>query len=335
MSITHIHSFLVSPGKSDETHSKVPGATVGIGEVPILTKLYRDVHEECNIDIVFEPTDGRQENARRDLFLKYAEAPTLDRGSAIAGELEAVTTHRSGMGLLFLIAGDDKRKRLIMARFPADQGVVADLLGKGKINIEFLERVFMKSAKAYKCVVYGGPLTEGSFWKGKAVDKQIEGPRELSNYWIGDFLKSVFATNAKVGTKRLALALRKALHDATDLETKSQLLSTATLLRGRDGTVVSPDRIAPELHLSDQASNLFRASFQRPELFSESFHFDVEEFDKFVPYRSLELDNGAVLIAEDERFDEIFSREALPDRPDASRFTTTGRIVNENLRRTK
>jgi putative GTP pyrophosphokinase len=60
------------------------------------------------------------------------------------------TTHRSGLGLLFLVTGeDDGETKIVVSRFPADSGVLAEEKGKG-LTVEFLERIFMKGAKSYK-----------------------------------------------------------------------------------------------------------------------------------------------------------------------------------------
>ena len=67
----------------------------------------------------------------------------------------------------------------------------------------------------------------------------------------------------------------------------------------------------------------------------ETFEFDREEFQRHVPYRAVELDNGGVMIAEDGRFGQVFRREEA-DMPEGRvRYVTEGRVVNEQLRRQK
>lgn len=47
----------------------------------------------------------------------------------------------------------------------------------------------MKNAYSYKAVVYQHTSLTNGFWTGRAVDKQIESrEREVSQYWINDFL---------------------------------------------------------------------------------------------------------------------------------------------------
>src|ERR1041384_7754219 len=132
---------------------------------------------------------------------------TIPRGRLIANRLQAVSTHRSGLGLLFLMKGDvNGEHRLVISRFPADQGVIAEEHAE-RLSVEFVERVFMKSAKAYKSVMYSAETPEDGYWQGRAVYLQISGPRELSDYWIREFLISELRTTGPAGTKRLAIAI--------------------------------------------------------------------------------------------------------------------------------
>ena len=53
----------------------------------------------------------------------------------------------------------------------------------------------MKSATAYKAAVYTEKSLDSDFWKGRAVDKQINSSEtSISNYWIREFLESDFLT---------------------------------------------------------------------------------------------------------------------------------------------
>ena len=71
-----------------------------------------------------------------------------------------------------------------------------------------------------------------------------------------------------------------------------------------------------------------------PELISESFRFDATEFARHAHYRAVELDNGAMLMAEDSRFTEVFQAERLVGE-NRVRYTTEGEIVDQRFRKTK
>jgi len=157
--LAHIHTYLVHPRDKQE-------AQAGGTEVPLkgqlfdlLNEVYRKSDAECDIDIAFNPSgEGVQENAIRALVLQYLTQPNLENGLAIAGALKAVTTNRSGVGMLFLMAGEeDGDHKVVVSRFPADKGILAEEAEKG-LNVEFLERVFMKSDRSEAGEETFGPL---------------------------------------------------------------------------------------------------------------------------------------------------------------------------------
>lgn len=333
--IEGIHSFLVHPAKHEEQQPEIGGTTIlDAGSLrTMLQRIFDKAPSECTIDIVFRPdTDGRPSNPCRDLLLTYAQDPSIQNGRALAVCLQKVTTHRSGLGLLFLMKGTIGNKHtVVVSRFPADQGVVAEE-NQDQLSVEFIERIFMKSSKAYKSVFYSSDSFQGGFWVGRAIDRQISGPQEISNYWIREFLQSELKTTGPAGTKRLANALRDALRASRDLATKQELVSAATLMRSRDGTSQSTNQLLDKLGMTEQARVTVESVFPRKELMDEVFTFDREEFDRQVLYRSVELDNGAMLLAEDARFEEVFQPEELLESR-SIRFTTQGHIVNEDLRK--
>jgi hypothetical protein len=345
--ITRIHSFLVRPSKGVAPQPRIRGTRVPLeGKVfDLLAGLYDKAETDCKIDIVFRPNEaGEQINATRNVLMRYAEQSSIVTARSIAARLQSVTTRRSGFGLLFVVAGDHPHKRLMLSRFPADQGMIVEEKAGENIDVTFIERLFMKNAKAYKSVVYAGPLEEHAFWNGKAVDKQVD-IKELSDYWIGEFLDSTLRTTATAGTKRFAVAFRDAIRTATELPLKQDLLSAAQLVRGQDGHTISPEQIVRNMRLSNEAVNALGHAMRREEVMHETFQFDRSVFDQHIAYRSVELDNGAVLTADNANFDDIFrQRQLTASRPaphvegeapaaPPTEFTTVGRVVNQRLRR--
>ena len=53
----------------------------------------------------------------------------------------------------------------VMSRFPADSGILAEQTAK-TLNVQFLEKIFMKSATSYKSAVYTG-ASPSDFWEGR------------------------------------------------------------------------------------------------------------------------------------------------------------------------
>jgi hypothetical protein len=336
MPLERAHSFLVHPAKNEPEKPEIVGT-----EIPrrgslfgMLTGVFDRAPHECKIDIVFQPGPaGEQQNECRDLVVAYVLHSTIANGRLLASRLQSVTTRRSGLGLLFLMKGDvDDEQRLVISRFPADQGVIAEE-EEEHLSVQFVERIFMKSAKSYKSALYSSDSPERGFWEGRAVDRQVKGPRELPDYWIQEFLSSELRTTAAAGTKRFAVALRTATHNVGELAVKQELIAAASLLRGQQGRRGSARQIVEQLGLSPVATDAVRSAFPRADLMNEVFDFDREEFQAHAAYRAVGLDNGAMLIAEDTRFDQIFEREYIED--DHVRFTTQGRVLEEELRKEK
>jgi hypothetical protein len=161
----------------------------------MLQPLFDAAAEDCPHKIAFNSENGQQKNESRDAVITYIKNRDLTNGREIAKRLQSVTTHRSGLGLLFLITGEEKGEiKIVVSRFPADSGVLAEEKGKG-LTVEFLERIFMKSAKSYKAALYSGKSFTKDFWRGQAADKQVNSAESvIADYWIREFLLSDFLT---------------------------------------------------------------------------------------------------------------------------------------------
>ena len=242
MPIQNIHTYLVRPNKHSDTPPHINGTQVNLTEplFELLNRIYTRSDEECDIDITFCPTpDGKQKNSCRDLILDYMNNRSLAAGRAIARRSSKFSDGRSGLGLLFLIAGQEgPDHKLIVSRFPTDVAIYVDE-DSTKFTVEFLERVFMKNRASYKAVMYRDTSLQGGFWNGQATDRQLNGRAgELSNYWIVDFLASQFTVTAAAGTLRLARAMHDAARKA-EIEVKQEINAAAILARGLAGQMTS------------------------------------------------------------------------------------------------
>jgi hypothetical protein len=244
-----------------------------------------------------------------------------------------MTTQRSGLGLLFLMSGvDDGDSKLVLSRFPADQGILAEET-EDRLRVEFLEKVFMKSATAYKAAVYNWDGTKTGMWVGRAVDKQINNAQhDLADYWIRAFLASELKTTSATGTKRLAVALRTAINELSDANAKAEITAAVTLARSMGGRTTTATEFGKHFGFSDPVMAAIRKSIGYDELAEEQFRFDGEEFLKHIAFRSIELSNGGILSAEATRFDQVFRQEPIGES-DEIRVTTQGRIVDQRMRK--
>jgi hypothetical protein len=118
-----------------------------------------------------------------------------------------------------------------------------------------------------------------------------------------------------------------------DLDLKQELVATSRLLRGLDGQVISAAGVLDQLHLSREAVEAVGTAFARPELLGESFQFDAAEFDRHIQYRTVELDTGAMLMADDSQWDQVFSSVMIGK--DRRRYTAEGQVVDQRLKKTK
>ena len=72
----------------------------------------------------------------------------------------------------------------------------------------------------------------------------------------------------------------------------------------------------------------------------QSFSFDATEFGRHISYRMVELDTGAILMAEDAKFEDVFQaepvdRETIEQRNKVVRFSTEGEVVDQRYRKRK
>src|SRR5580658_6594945 len=129
MSITRIHSYLVHPSRGEKSAPVISGVVVPhTGKLfEMLERLDKDAERECDIDIVFRSAKAVQQNDCRDLLLTHLSKKDLQTGHDVASRLQAATDKRSGLGLLFLIIAKNQHgSRLMVSRFPAEPGVMAE-----------------------------------------------------------------------------------------------------------------------------------------------------------------------------------------------------------------
>jgi hypothetical protein len=333
---TKILSYLVPAGKGREEAEDLTGTAVPLSGslFSMLSAVFEKSEEECKVPIRFV-TAGSQQNDVRDEIRDLLKSPTLLRGKKLAERLGGVSTGKSGLGLLFLLLGQESgTHKLVLSRFPADQGVLAERK-KGALQVEFVERIFMKNAKTYKAALYKGKAIDSGFWNGHVVDRQIAASQDqVAHYWIRDFLRSDFMTTSKAGSKRLAVALKEATKTVDSLQTKQEILAAIALTRNFYGKTVSIRDLSTRLNLSAPARTAIENQVENEALLTDSFVLDSAEFQRNAAYATVELDQGAMLTAPADRFDECFTREQIPnvDNEERVRFTTEGRIVDEHLK---
>lgn len=336
MEIDLIHSFLIHPAKGQEEPAEIKGATVTSKSTHLykmLKQVYDAAGDECQHDISFSPDEaGNQTNVCRALIINYLKNRNLNTARKIAERLQAVTTNKSGLGLLFLLSGQkNSQSKIVISRFRADSGILAEEQEE-TLNVEYLERIFMKNAASYKAALYTGKSYDSDFWKGRAIDKQINSKESyISDYWIRDFLNSSFLTTGEAGTRRFADAIKKTMNNTSIPAIKDELTALCKLLPGKDGKVLNASQILKQHGISKTTQDLIKENFPREALFHESFKFISEELTKFIAFKTVELSNGGILTAETQKFDDIFQKETI--NGESVKFSTEGQIVDQRFRK--
>jgi hypothetical protein len=231
------------------------------------------------------------------------------------------------------MAGDHGlQKRLVVSRFPTDQAVLADLSSDG-LNVEFLEQVFIKRLSSYKALLVEHQVPKNGFWKGVATDRQAgQSGEHISEYWLKEFLDADFSETPAAGTRRLARALKDAVKANPSLSVKTEIAHASSLapaaLAGKSLTI---DEFCHHFGFSIAARETIKSQLPKPSLFGKKFQFDSSEFKVIAPYRTVEMNTGAILTAPSDSFEKVFRRETIGQDVE---YTTRGRVSDQRLART-
>lgn len=338
MKIDKILSFLTYPGRHVYDQPQISGAVIPKkGKLyTMLSSIFEKSDTDCNIPIIFLPEKDQQHNQVRDGIVKLMESKSIDDGRILSERLQLATTEKSGMGLLFITIGrQGNDAKIVISRFPADEGIVAERHSK-TLKVEFVEEVFLKSAYSYKSALYKCTFPHPDLWTGFVVDKQVNhGAKEVAAYWINNFLQSDFQTTPRAGTKRLAIALRDAIAKTDDVSVKHEITSSAKLAKNIPDKAMTISEFCDQFHLSGKAKEQVCKQVHSSRLIDDKFVFNRSEFDKHLSYKLVELDNGAILSAQASKFDKCFEEEEVEGEDGNVRYITTGKIVDEKLRRSK
>lgn len=328
------HAFLVQPARNLAVQPKLSGKTLPTsGKLfDLLADIFHAKPNEKDFEVTFKPaTDGKQQNDCRDLILAFQKSKKIADARAIAARLQGSTDKRSGKGLLFLMAGQHgTRTRVVISRFPADQAIMADVDANG-LDVKFLEQVFIKRMSAYKAILLEDANPSATFWTGMATDRQAGGsPENISDYWIESFLHADFSETPKSGTLRLAEALKRAVRANPVQSVKSEIASAASLAPSAlKGKMTSIDQFCLHFGLSQDATDSIRAQLSKPSLSSKAFKFDSGTFRQKVPYRTVEMESGAILTAPSDQFSKVFTEKLKPGN--IVEYTTSGRIADQRM----
>ncbi len=333
MKIVSIHSFLVRPAKGLNDTDEIRGSELVLkGKTyRMLNEIFQDAPNECDIEIMLKAdNDEEQKSSVKDLLTDFTSSRTLKSGVKIARKLQDNTTKRSGLGLFFLMVGKVKnRTRLVLARFPAESGILADESDHG-LQIEFVERVFMPSTRHYKSAVFEGTNETMHFWEGKVVDKQVND--KVANYWMKSFLNADLRSTDARGSRRLAKAIRSVFNDDnTPAIVREELSSALKLSKGLDDLVLSASSFLDKMYVGKETKSAVLQKMDK-NIIEEKFRYLNEEVQSIIRFRSIELDNGAFLSAEAGSFEKVFNIEKSKE---GKKYSTSGKVVIQKIKKTR
>jgi hypothetical protein len=332
--IANAFAYLIRPGKGVDKPPQISSNEIpaGAGKLnQMLEGIFSGESGPHDFQISFNPgAGGTQSNECRSLLLDFQKGPTLATGLPIAQRLQGATDNRSGIGLLFLLSGGHGvKKRVVVSRFPTDQAVLADA-SSGGLAVAFLEQVFIKRLSSYKALRVEHENPAAGFWKGVATDRQAgQSGEHISEYWLKEFLNADFAETPAQGTRRLAQALKDAIKANPSLAVKTEIAHASSLapavFQGKSLTI---NDFCVHFGFSSAAKETIQNSLPKPSLFGKMFKFDPAEFKIIAPYRTVELNTGAILTAPSQNFEDVFKKHQVGSEVE---YTTRGEVRDQRL----
>lgn len=298
-----------------------------------LEDVIKHIDKTCEIDMKFISDGSKQKNETRDEIINLMREKTLEKGIPLIERLSKNTDKSCKIGLVFIVLGKNDRKDFILiARYPSEEGIVL----KRTNQVEVVKNVFLKNSHRYKLAFFEDESLQGGFWKGKAVDKQINDSANLkliSNYWIKDFLNCELELTEAQGNKLLGRALRKILNDETTTETDKDIInsiaSAAKLLNGKTKSINS---FLTNLSISDDNRNRIIGALPSQAVAEQMFKFNSEIINGEYNLKALYLSNGGIVMAPTDSFDKVFTTETVDTETGEVSITTEGIIQKQTIR---
>lgn len=293
--VNFIFLAYVPPYIGEETELQTELLTKSTTTTDYLFKIFDSALNEARVQINFHAVE-KQDNKIRNAILGIAVNDRTQQknqnAKKLAEYLHEVTNGRNGTGLFAILEGKKANTtRIVLIRFKGGEGLVNH--GKKKLLVDHISEVFTKRSNHYKLAAYEDIVSNKSFWKGYAVDKQLTGNQQkpISYFWIEDFLHSRPALTSEQGTWQLAKVLKLVLNKTLNQGEQEEIISGIINLRGKKGHQISLASFC-EQYLSPEL-----AERVREENASEDFYNSVFTIDDTV-YRK-ELGKTVLSIAGD------------------------------------
>lgn len=259
-----------------------------------LFKIFDSAVNEANIEIIFN-SDEKQNNGIRKHILSIVQKKVANQKNShakkLAEHLYSVTDERNGTGLLTIIEGQKAgTTRLVLMRFKGDEG----LYNHGKtLLVDYIPEVFTKKSNHYKLAYYEDIVSDKSFWKGYAVDKQISSNtyKHVSFFWVEKFLHSKTALTAAQGTMEFSKVIKTILGKTLDVAEQEEIISGIVNLRTKKDVQISVAEFCKN-YLSQKVTDRIREEMKNDDFFNSVFPVDTDIYAKEFGKTVLSLQDG-------------------------------------------
>lgn len=331
MPIDKVFAHLVYPNHKGELPTPFVGSEIKLeGKLfGMIKEVFDSSSNECNIDVRFESSD--QNHEVRELILDLISRRDQDAAGKIAARLASMTTRRSQLGLFFVVLCKEQSKDIVLfSRFPTEQAILADEKDGG-LNVEYIEKVFVKKWSSYKGAMFSDSVSRSGFWSGKVVDRQINtADGDASKYWVEKFLGASFVATSLLGTTRFARALSAASRGGSHV-IQDEINSSIAYMRQFDGKLSSIDEITNRLGFSEETTAAIKA--QMPSgTDGQHFTLDFPTLRNSVSFRTIKLANGVSITADSTEFRNLVSMETRKtDDGELVEISTSGKLLADRL----
>jgi len=305
--------YIIPPCKGLEQRviqNIIKGSSIGIETIPkdFFIPLFAKQPDKYPIDIVFKPEGGVQQNSVRSLIRKIVfedpdEKQSVTRELAIL--LAKASDKRSPTGLFIIMTGSiGDLSRILLWKFPADETLQAIVSSIG-ISIQLLQDAFSRKSTYFKAAMFEGSPAEDSFWKGKIEDKQAKHRiKEVSEFWILNFLNAAPALTDARGTKILSKGFRETIKKIDSVEKKSGLIDAVNVIKSQSGNNISIRECANR-YMAEDVRDIFIKCAGGKAIADAIFKIDRDVLSKELKIKSVTLDNLFTVRGPLEEFDNV------------------------------
>lgn len=296
-------------------------------------KIFDESVSSCKIEIIFKSNDF-QENEFRTQLLELLEKSTPIEKRIVADKfakrLAKITDNRNKTGLFVIIEGKKANTtRIIFNRFREDEVLFSNVNGR-ELTVQLLTQAFSKKSQYYKLAVFEDILTERSFWKGFAIDKQktTGSTKEISNYWIKEFLDSEPSVNSIQGTKTLSKIIKSILKSSDSIEEKEMIISGILALKNRENQFISIESFC-DTYLNTELKQKIIHKLNDNYTFKSSFELDTETYSKELGSKITSLESGVIVTAPTFLYDQYVEETDLGEG--ITQLTVKGKVKDKKL----